>query len=399
MTILTNDFAINAVGQKPVLNAPDTGPTAAKAAQEGMATGVAASDANLLPDREAQDIALYLRHVEDGESIRALAREIGCHASTISRRIRRVEARRDDPLVDRGLDDAKPGSSTAVKFTRNEAAQFRRILRRLAEADAQLVLAETMDKAIVVRDDIRIAILDRHLAQKMALHGWILLISSGRVSRYAISASGRAVLKRMAMMARGGMPHQSDFAQAEPVTGNMQEGGAPFDHAEQHRVWGERTVKDPESGQRRRTRVNMAESPLQLLARRRDIDGRPFLSPDLVAAGERFREDFELSQLGPRVTQNWDRFLTAGADAGRHGGGFGGGSDSARDRVGAALRELGPGMGDMCLRVCCFLEGIEMTERRLGWAARSGKIVLRLGLMRLQRHYHQTYGAGSPLIG
>ena len=65
----------------------------------------------------------------------------------------------------------------------------------------------------------------------------------------------------------------------------------------------------------------------------------------------------------------------------------------------AALRELGPGMGDMCLRVCCFLEGIEMTERRLGWSARSGKIVLRLALQRLERHYREIYGTGSPLIG
>ena len=60
---------------------------------------------------------------------------------------------------------------------------------------------------------------------------------------------------------------------------------------------------------------------------------------------------------------------------------------------------LGPGMGDMCLRVCCFLEGIEMTERRLGWSARSGKIVLRLALQRLERHYREIYGTGSPLIG
>lgn len=56
-------------------------------------------------------------------------------------------------------------------------------------------------------------------------------------------------------------------------------------------------------------------------------------------------------------------------------------------------------MGDIVLRVCCFLEGIEMTERRLGWSARSGKIVLRLALMRLERYYAETYGRGSPLIG
>ena len=69
------------------------------------------------------------------------------------------------------------------------------------------------------------------------------------------------------------------------------------------------------------------------------------------------------------------------------------------DRVALALRDLGPGMGDIVLRVCCFLEGIELTERRLGWSARSGKVVLRLALMRLERFYRERYGNGSPLIG
>ena len=60
---------------------------------------------------------------------------------------------------------------------------------------------------------------------------------------------------------------------------------------------------------------------------------------------------------------------------------------------------VGPGMGDLVLRVCCFLEGLEQTEQRLGWSARSGKIVLRLALIRLERHYRENYGHGSPLIG
>ncbi len=179
----------------------------------------------------------------------------------------------------------------------------------------------------------------------------------------------------------------------------MAEAQAGFDHADSHRIWDDRDIDDPDSGERIRARVNLAESPLQMLARRRDADGRPFLEAALVSAGERLREDFELAQLGPRVTQNWDRFMTSGVDVSRSVSGYVGGSEGARDRVARALRDLGPGMGDMVLRVCCFLEGIEMTERRLGWSARSGKIVLRLALMRLERHYHDSYGGGSPLIG
>jgi len=51
-------------------------------------------------------------------------------------------------------------------------------------------------------------------------------------------------------------------------------------------------------------RYAASESPLLGLARRRDRDGKPFLSDELVTAGERMREDFELAQMGARVGQN-----------------------------------------------------------------------------------------------
>lgn len=78
-----------------------------------------------------EDARLYLRHVENGESIRSLAREAGCHASTILRRIRRFEARRDDPLVDRAL-------SVKAKAAPADDRQVLRVLRRLAEPGAIL---------------------------------------------------------------------------------------------------------------------------------------------------------------------------------------------------------------------------------------------------------------------
>ncbi|WP_372799849.1 DUF6456 domain-containing protein [Paracoccus seriniphilus] len=346
-----------------------------------------------------EDAKLYLRHVEDGVSIRALAREAGCHASTILRRIRRFEARRDDPLVDRAL------SSCGKRLGKDDRAALR-VLRRLAEPGAVMASAEGMDKAIVTRDDIRTAVLDRTLAESLALRGWVMMNAAGaRIQRYVITAAGREALRKMlAGKGRGaGMPGPENFADATPVDlpsgQGMAEAGSPFDHAERHRVWESRRIRDPENGKRRSVRVNIAESPLLLLARRRDQNGQPFLTPGMVAAGERLREDFELAQMGPRVTQNWAGFMTAGVDVSHGAGGARGGSETARDRVAAALRELGPGLGDIVLRVCCFLEGLAATEKRLGWSARSGKIVLRLALMRLERHYEETYGRGSRLIG
>lgn len=348
-----------------------------------------------------EDARLYLRHVEEGQSIRALARIEGCHPSTILRRIRRFEARRDDPLVDRAL------SEPADRCNALDDRHAMRLLRRLAEPGAVLVTADGMDRAIISRDEIRTAILDRRVAELLALKGWVAPSAApGRVQRYAIAPAGREALRDMlrSPRQRKAIPGPADFSDARPVAEDemlgMAEAPAGFDHAERHRVWDSRTVPDPENGRhRRRARVNIAESPLLLLARRREGDGTPFLTPGMVAAGERLRKDFELAQMGPRTTQNWTGFMTAGIDVSRSGGGHRGGSESARDRVAVALRELGPGMGDVVLRVCCFLEGIEMTERRLGWSARSGKIVLRLALMRLERHYQETYGGGSRMIG
>ncbi len=264
----------------------------------------------------------------------------------------------------------------------------RRMLRRLAETGAVLAIAPEMEKAIVLREfpdgrSARTGVMDRSVAQAFALKEWIAPRKSGRVTTYEITSVGRAALKRM-LDASG------------PAADGMAEAAQPF--GDQHREWDQRTVRDGEGA--RRVRYNVAESPIAVLGRRRDRDGKLFLEPDMIEAAERLREDFELSQMGPRVAQNWDRFLTAGDRGGfRPDVGAGEGPRSARDRVALALRDLGPGLGDVVLRVCCYLEGLEMAEKRMGWASRSGKIVLRIALMRLKRHYEDTYGKSGPLIG
>lgn len=365
-----------------------------------------------LPDWLPDATRIYLRHTEEGRSIRAIAREEGCHASTVLRRIRACENRRDDPLIDDALTMFGRMHCTADETSRHPAAtekdrsmtapirhaqsqladeatvrrEARRILRRLCEAGAILAVASELDKAAVLKGEIRTAVVDRAVAQAFALNDWIAVEQPGRVTTYRITGAGRAALKRL-LEDEG---HRGDTGLTE----------APSLFAAQHREWGERPVMEADADQPRRMRVNLAESPLGLLARRREKDGQPFLSPDLVGAGERLREDFELAQMGPRVTQNWERFLTAGDRSSFSlGDGGWGGSSRARERVAAALRDLGPGLGDMVLRCCCYLEGLEAAEKRLGWSARSGKIVLRIALLRLKRHYDETNGGKAPLIG
>ena len=62
-------------------------------------------------------------------------------------------------------------------------------------------------------------------------------------------------------------------------------------------------------------------------------------------------------------------------------------SEAARLRVERALADLGPGLADVALCCCCLTEGLELFERRMGWSARSGKVVLRIALGRLHQHY------------
>jgi len=364
----------------------------------------------MLPTWLPDAVRLYLDHTEDGLSLRALARRDGCHASTVMRTVRRYERRREDPLMDEALDALarsaawpvdpvkkepdpmtaapRPQPGTVDDLTLNREGL--RILRRLSEPGASLAIATDMEKAVVMRAFpdgrcARLAVVDRVVAQAFVLQDWISLRKAGRVASYELSAPGKAALKRLM--------EAEDQAR---MVGGLAE--APMAFADQHRIWGERVVMGEEGP--RRVRHNLAESPVTVLGRRREKDGRPFLEPSLVEAAERLREDFEVAQMGPRVAQNWERFLTGGDRGSFHGdGGLAQGPKAARDRVAAALRDLGPGLGDVALRVCCFLEGIEAAEQRMGWAARSGKIVLRIALQRLRRHYDETYGKHGPRIG
>ncbi len=266
-----------------------------------------------------------------------------------------------------------------------------RILRRMCEAGAVLAVARDMEMAVVVRDmpdgsSTRTAVVEAKMAQALALRDWISCADSGaRIARYRITSTGRAALK--------GLLAQAENRAMAQATGMAE---APADFAGQHRSWDDRSVA--EDGQSRSYRFNTMESPLTGLARRKDRDGQPLLTRDLVAAGERLREDFELAQMAPSVTQNWERFLT-GPEPVRGGGAVvSTGAAAAKDRVMAALADLGPGLGDVALRCCCFLEGLEQAEKHMGWAARSGKIVLRIALLRLKQHY-AAQGQYAPKIG
>jgi len=326
------------------------------------------------------DVRNYVFHTEMGQPIRALARSQACHASTIMRQIRKIEQRRDDPLVDRAIKSLAQPTSEAPMPTELELMQA---LRRLALPDALLAIAIGMEQGVVLQENLNGDTdhgtkLAARTAMTLALRGWIASgNATGKVLRYRITPAGRAAFREL-------------LANSENHARAMAEGPASFEGA----APGQGTWDAPEAV----ARMPIHESPVVGLSRRKDRDGRPFLTRPMVRSAERLREDFELAQIGQHRDDgsrpDWKALLasieTQSPVIPR--------GDSAFAQVTRALMFLGPGLAEVALRCCCLLEGLETTEKNMGWAARSGKVVLRIALQRLVLHYQESGNLG-PRIG
>lgn len=349
------------------------------------------------PGKRVEDLTVYLSNVGAGLPMRAIARARNRPASTVLRAVRRVESLRDDPLLDRvltrietDLQSDEPSatvgptmktmtaslekSSTAPRLSQPERAA----LMRLAEPDAFLLIAEGAAKGGVFCAGDKfakpVALLPVETVTRFAAHDWVRCVRrTDLTARYVLTAAGRGALRR-----------KIEAERPRAATGFAE---APSVFTGQQQLAGERRVANPETGEIETIRVNLGESPLGWLAKRRDAKGDCLLKPEEVEAGERLREDYEMAQMGPRVGQDWRRFLTPGERGAHPGRTPSEGPMFARERVAKAVEALGPGLSDAAIRICCFLEGLEATERRMGWSARSGKVVLKLALQRLVDHY------------
>ncbi len=334
-----------------------------------------------------EDVRNYVFHTEFGQPIRALARSKACHASTIMHQVRKVEARRDDPLVDRAIKALGLPESAECTPTRLEWLQA---LRKLAAPDTLLAIAVDMEQGVVLHDigrggaEHNGTTLPATTAMSLALQGWIALRrNSGRVLRYRITPAGRSALRELT-------------AQSENHARAMAEGPANFEGpAKGIGTW---------EGKPAPSRMITHDSPVQALSRRKDRDGKPFLTRAMVRAAERLREDFELARIGQTVPDNWVHILMAAqtaapqADSSKQGRNTVNEDTPARAHLTSAFEFLGPGLAEVALRCCCLLEGLETTEKHMGWAARSGKVVLRIALQRLVLHYGKA-GEPAPKIG
>jgi hypothetical protein len=139
--------------------------------------------------------------------------------------------------------------------------------------------------------------------------------------------------------------------------------------------------------------INLAESPLAQLMRRKGSDGAAFLTRGEFDAGERLRGDYTRAGMMPRLGVDCDR-----RGSGRARGEPGGMAEmtdaalAARQRVDRALHTVGPELSGILVDVCCFLKGLETVERERSWPARSAKMMLKAALGVLARHYDPRRG-------
>lgn len=125
--------------------------------------------------------------------------------------------------------------------------------------------------------------------------------------------------------------------------------------------------------------VNINESPLSRLASQKD-NGVAFLSPEMVAAGDWFRQLFERSQMQPRITLSYDPTHLVDKGAPTSGNPLGDMGHDARSKMNDLLSKMPKDAASAVLNVCGFQTGIQRLEVEKNWPRRSGKMILRLGL-------------------
>lgn len=252
---------------------------------------------------------------------------------------------------------------------------LRRLLQALGELNACAAPSDLDDDTIVVlgaKNGVTVARarLPAAAGEAALAQGLARWESDGAARRLRLTEAGRSYLRRLDAPAD---PETDPFAarRGAYVARSLEKGAPP-------------------------TLVNEAESPLAWLARRKGADGRPFLTPVQVEAGERFRRDVEQAQILQRVTANWEASIAAsrrGADAGVAVTEI---AMDARRRLARAYETVGPELAGLLTDVCGYLKGLEMAECERGWPARSGKVVLRIALDQLAQHYGIASEATGP---
>ncbi|WP_297804089.1 DUF6456 domain-containing protein [uncultured Brevundimonas sp.] len=202
----------------------------------------------------------------------------------------------------------------------------------------------------------------------------------GRVVLTLDEAAFRAMVQTPGLRRRHGGGWQARRGNSEPPS-------PPAGRLGQ--IIGERTLMQPD-GRATTVTANLGESPIAWLARRKDHSGRPWLTPEEVAAGERLRQDAEVALAGPSLTMRWDGLPRSQSGAAPARIEPTDRAISASSRVEAALNAAGPRLRAMLEHVCVRGSSLQLAEQELSLRRRQGKTVLKQGLQALALHYGLT---------
>jgi hypothetical protein len=133
--------------------------------------------------------------------------------------------------------------------------------------------------------------------------------------------------------------------------------------------------------------VNMNENPLFWLRSRKGPDGKAIISQSQMEAGCRLQSDFFSATAQPKLVLDLSQPYLGKQTRGFEGAPMTDRAMDARARMNAALNMLGPGLADIALEVCCYMQGLESAEKHIGWPRRAGKVVLQIALQRLVVFY------------
>ena len=132
-----------------------------------------------------------------------------------------------------------------------------------------------------------------------------------------------------------------------------------------------------------------AETPLDWLRRHKTKGGKPWINQVQYEAGQRLAQDFQIVQMAQRTTMSWSPTATIRRRRETVGSRVEPAERALQSsrRLSAALHAVGPELAGVLIDVCCYERGLKAAEQAAGWPTRSGKVVLRLGLDALARHY------------
>lgn len=232
------------------------------------------------------------------------------------------------------------------------------VLQRIEGADFVLVLGAHKPKS-----GQSLRRIEAELVIHCAARG---LLQADAAGGYRISPAGGAWLQRQVW------------------AGTVQQG-----YAAQHRNMIEADIVEPASGAVRHS-INAHAAPLTFLCQRGLIDATERM------AGEKLARDFYLAQLSGRLTVDWQAPLTRSRRSAASP--LPEAVLAAKQRLREALVAVGPELSGVLMDLCCLEQGLEATEKRLGWPRASAKVVLRLALARLARHYGLGMGRQSAPI-